>query len=50
MGLVVVQCTCPAASVRPHRALDADPTQSPKADTSPVLQFWEIPAMDSPRT
>lgn len=30
--------TCPAASVSPHRALDATPTLSPKATTSPVLQ------------
>lgn len=42
--------TCPAASVRPHKAFEADPTQSPNAGTSPILQFWEIPAMDSPRT
>ena len=42
--------TCPAASVRPHRAFDADPTQSPNAATSPFLQFIEIPVMDSPRT
>lgn len=32
-------CTCPAASVSPHRAFEADPTQSPNAGTSPVLQF-----------
>lgn len=30
--------TCPAASVSPHRALDAKLTLSPKASTSPVLQ------------
>lgn len=43
-------CTCPAASVSPHKALEADPTQSPNAGTSPFLQFIEIPAMDSPKT
>lgn len=32
-------CTCPAASVRPHRAFEAEPTQSPNDGTSPVLQF-----------
>ena len=52
LGLVTLDkvLTCPAASVSPHRALDATPTLSPNAGTSPVLQFCEIPAMDSPRT
>lgn len=42
--------TCPAASVNPHRALEATPTLSPKAATSPVLQCCEMPAIASPRT
>lgn len=42
--------TWPAASVSPHSALDATPTHSPNAGTSPVLQCCEIPAMDSPST
>lgn len=50
INLVSTVITCPAASVRPHKALEADPTQSPKAVTSPFLQFIEIPAIDSPRT
>lgn len=47
---VFLHLTCPAASVRPHKALEADATQSPNTATSPFLQFMEIPAMDSPRT
>lgn len=50
LTLVSTFSTCPAASVRPHKALEADPTQSPNAGTSPFLQFIEIPAIDSPRT